>query len=296
MNVDLSSVNLVGANLDKDNILAKMGSNLLEVLTKKFTKQSMKSQIIATVVFLTTISLITPVSAANTEQVRQLLASKQCQNCDLVSAGLVMADLSGANLSGANLAGANLSRANLSGADLRGANLSGAGLFGVNLSGAKLTGASLNGADLRNTYLVNAQLTGVSLNGANLQGAVGIPLQLATHQEFYTWGVAEAEKGNASQAINHFTQAIAIKPNYASAYLARGITRYQMFDREGATQDAQMAQKLYLAQNNTTGLQTVQAFIQEMQTPQTQKVSAGKPSFMDFVGGLSSLLLNLFPF
>ncbi|MDF5714796.1 MAG: pentapeptide repeat-containing protein [Rhizonema sp. NSF051] len=256
----------------------------------------MKSQIIATAIFLTTISLITPAQAANSEQIRQLLASKQCQNCDLVGAGLVMADLSGANLSGANLAGANLSRANLSGADLRGANLSGAGLFGVNLSGANLAGAILNGADLRSTYLVNAQLTGVSLNGANLQGAVGIPLKVATHEEFYTWGVAEAEKGNAHQAIDHFSQAIAINPNYASAYLARGITRYQMLDRQGATQDAQMAQKLYLAQNNTTGLQTVQAFIQELQTPQTQKVSAGKPDFVDFIGGISSLLLNLLPF
>ena len=55
------------------------------------------------------------------------------------------------------------------------------------------------------------------------------------------------------------------------AYLARGITRYQMFDRQGATQDAQMAQKLYLAQNNSTGLQTVQAFIQEMKIPSKHK-------------------------
>lgn len=258
---------------------------------------SMKKGILATSAFLTTLSLNQLVIAANPEHIRQVLASKQCQNCDLSSAGLVLADLSGANLSGANLAGANLSRANLSGADLRGANLSGASLFGVNLSGAKLNGATVAGADLRNTYLVNAELTGVNLSTINLQGAVGIPLQVAKPEEFYAWGVTEAQKGNQQQAIDYFNQAIASKPDYATAYLARGVARFQIFDRLGAFQDAQAAEKLFTSQSNSEGLQTAQAFIKELQTPnQPTKVTAAKPNFVDFVGGLASFLLNFFPF
>ncbi|MEH1872734.1 pentapeptide repeat-containing protein [Nostoc sp.] len=256
----------------------------------------MKKQILAIAAFLTTISLTTTVQAANSEHVKQLLATKQCQNCDLSNAGLVMADLSGANLSGANLAGANLSRANLSGADLRGANLSGASLFGVNLSEAKFSGANLAGADLRNTYLANAQLTGANLNGANLNGAVGIPSQIASPEQFYALGVAEGQKGNQQQAISYFNQAIAIKPEYAGAYLARGIARYQILDRQGAFQDAQVAEKFFTSQNNTTGTQTAQAFIKELQTPVNEKVSAGSPSFVDFLGSLGSVLLQFFPF
>ncbi|MBR8836789.1 MAG: pentapeptide repeat-containing protein [Stigonema ocellatum SAG 48.90 = DSM 106950] len=257
----------------------------------------MKSHILATTAFLTTISLSHIAQAANPEQIRQLLANKQCQNCDLSGAGLVMADLSGANLRGANLAGANLSRGNLSGADLRGANLSGTVLFGVNLSGAKLGGAILLGTDLRNTYLVNAELTGVNINDANLQGAVGIPLQVAKPEEFYAWGVAEAQKGHQQQAIDYFNQAIATKTDYAGAYLARGVARYQSFDRQGALKDTLVAVKLFKSQNDTAGLQTAQAFIQELQTPlDPTKISAGKPSLMDLVGSLGSVLLQFFPF
>ncbi|QLE40621.1 hypothetical protein FD723_09225 [Nostoc sp. C052] len=256
----------------------------------------MKNQIIGVAAFLTTISLTATVQAANSEHVRQLLATKQCQNCDLTNAGLVLADLSGANLSGANLTGANLSRANLSGADLRGANLSGASLFGVNLSEAKFSGANLTGADLRNTYLANAELNGAYLNGANFQGAVGIPLQVASSEEFYAWGIAEGQKGNQQQAISYFNQAIAIKPEYAGAYLARGVARYQILDRQGAFQDAQVAEKLFTSQNNNPGTLTAQAFIKELQTPVNDKVSTGSPSFMDFFGSLGSVLLQFFPF
>lgn len=256
----------------------------------------MKSPILATAAFLTLISLSQSAQAANPQHIRQLLASKQCQNCDLTGAGLVMADLSGADLSGANLAGANLSRANLSSADLRGANLTGTGLFGANLSGAHLDKANLEGADFRNTYLVNAQLNGASLNGVNLQGAIGIPSQIATYEEFYAWGVAEAQKGNQQQAIDYFNQAIVIKPDYAGAYLARGVAHYQIFDRQGAFQDAEVAEKLFISQSNNTGIQTAQAFIKELQTPYNTTVKPTKPDLIDFVGSVGSLLLQFLPF
>jgi uncharacterized protein YjbI with pentapeptide repeats len=256
----------------------------------------MKSHILATAIFLTTLSLSTTAQAANSEHLQRLLATKQCQNCDLTGAGLVMADLSGANLSGANLTGANLSRANLTSADLRGANLSGAGLFGANLTEARLNGANLAGADLRNTYLGNAEFTSAYLQGANFQGAMGIPLQIATPEEFYAWGIAEGQKGNHQQAIKYFTQAIAAKPEYAGAYLARGVARYQTFDRQGAFEDAQIAEKLFTTQQNGTGTQTAQAFIKELQTPYKENVTTGKASFFDFVGSVGSVLLQFLPF
>ena len=125
----------------------------------------MKNQIVATILFISTFSFTNTAQAANSQDVRELLATKQCQNCDLSGAGLVMSDLSGADLRGANLSGANLSRANLSGADLRDANLSGAGLFGANLTGAKL-----NSSDLRNAKLINANLDSANIKNANLSG------------------------------------------------------------------------------------------------------------------------------
>ena len=68
--------------------------------------------------------------------IQQLLATRQCQMCNLSGANLSGANLSGANLKGANLSGANLADTNLSGANLSGASLSGASLDGANLSGA----------------------------------------------------------------------------------------------------------------------------------------------------------------
>nr|WP_322111842.1 pentapeptide repeat-containing protein [Aerosakkonema funiforme] len=77
----------------------------------------------------------------NEDNIKKLLATKQCQNCDLSGVNLSGANLPNANLSGANLSGANLSGANLSGADLSGANLSDANVTDANLSDANLTGA-----------------------------------------------------------------------------------------------------------------------------------------------------------
>ena len=242
----------------------------------------MNSTILLTSVLLLTFNLSSTVQAANYEDIRQLLASKQCPKCLLSNAGLVMADLSGANLSGANLVGANLSRANLAGADLRGANLSGASLFGVNLSEAKLSGANL--------------LKGANITGTNFQGAVGIPSQIAKSEDFYAWGVAAAEKGNLNPAIDYFSRAIALQPDYAGAYLARGVASYQSLDRNNALKDAQKAAELFEKTKNAEGLKTAQAFIIELKTPYTETVNTGKPSFMDFVGSLGSVLLQFLPF
>jgi len=250
----------------------------------------MKPPIVATAALLTSICLASPALSENIDQTRQLLATKQCLACDLSNAGLVMANLSGANLNGANLSGANLSRANLSGADLSGANLSGASLYGANLSGTKMSGAELSGADFRDTYLVNANVTGAKVNGADFQGAIGIPSQVGKPEDFYRWGVAEADKGDPRGAIEHFNQTLSLKPDFAPAYIARGAARFQLSDRVGATQDAQIAQRLFIAQGNADGYQTAQALIQQVQTPAFEPKS--KSNFLNFLGGLATVLLQ----
>lgn len=252
----------------------------------------MKFSILATATtLLTTICLTNTAVAANSEHTRQLLATKQCQGCDLSGEGLVLANLSGANLSGANLSGANLSRANLSGADLSGANLSGASLFGANLSGANLSSSNLGGADLRDTYLANANVANAEMSGTLLQGAVGIPAGVAKLEDYYNWGMAQGQKGDPKGAIAYFNQALSIDPKYAPAYMARSAARYQLLDRAGAIQDAQRAEKLFLTQRNTRGQQIAQAFIKEMQTPPKENISKGKPNFLNFLGGLLQLFM-----
>lgn len=252
----------------------------------------MKPTLIASAVLLTTICLAPGAKAENLEHTRQLLATKQCENCDLSDAGLVLANLAGANLQGANLIGTNLSRANLSGANLSGANLSGASLYGANLSGAKLGGANLTGTDLRDAYLANVDLENATLNSANFQGAIGIPSQAGKPEDFYRWGLAQGRKGDPKGAIEYFNQALSIDPKYAPAVIARGIARYQLLDRAGALQDAEQAKKLFLTQRNNEGYQTAFAFAKELQSPQGATVSKGKPSFFNLLGGVSSLLLK----
>ena len=94
--------------------------------------------------------------AFNQADLDKVLATKECQWCDLRNA-----DLSKAGLSGALLSGANLSGAKLSGADLSGANL----------STAYLRNTDLSGSNLSNAYFSKAILTGAEMKDANMTGA-----------------------------------------------------------------------------------------------------------------------------
>lgn len=252
----------------------------------------MKVKLITIIAFLTTFYVGSPARAGDLEHTRQLLATKQCEGCDLSGEGLVLANLSGANLRGANLSGANLSRANLSEADLSGANLSGASLFGANLSGAKLEQTDLSGTDLRDAYLANVDLKTANLNGTSLQGAIAIPTQAAKPEEFYRWGITQGQKGDPKGAISYFNQALSLNDKYAPAYMARGIARYQLLDRAGAMQDAQRAKWLFLRQRNNEGYDTAQAFTKQLQAPQTD-IPKDKPNFFNFLGGVTSILLKM---
>lgn len=261
---------------------------------------NMKLTLLSTVILLSTTGLsalheaLVPLraNAENLEQIQRLLSTKECQGCDLSGAGLVLADLAGAKLSGANLTRTNLSQANLTGADLSGANLTGASLSGANLGGANLSGANITGADLRDAFLTGAKLYGVDLKTAVIQGAIGIPQNAGTPEDFYAWAVAEAQRGDYAAAIAKYNQVLSVKPNFAPALFARGVALYKLGNEAGATQDAQIASVLFTAQGNTTGYQATQNFINSVKLAQSPPKTGGT-SLGNALVGVGSLLLQL---
>ncbi|NJL84012.1 MAG: pentapeptide repeat-containing protein [Chloroflexaceae bacterium] len=240
-----------------------------------------------------------PVKAENLSHLNQLLSSKQCPNCDLSRSGLVQLDLTGANLRGANLTSANLSQANLSGADLSGANLSGASLHGAILINANLSGAVLVGADLQNAYLNNTTLTGADLTSAYIQGAIGLPTNAGTPEQFLRWGMAEAERRNYQGAIAYFNQGLSSNPEFAPGYLARSIAYYRLGDETQAQQDAQVAAQLFEAHEHVVGLEASQGFILAMEEARlareeaaNRRRSGGGGNLGNALTGVATLLLR----
>jgi uncharacterized protein YjbI with pentapeptide repeats len=245
---------------------------------------------------LSTLGGITaPVRAENLEDTQQLITTKTCQGCDLSGAGLVYANLSGAQINQSNLSQINLSRANLTGTDLSGSNLSGAVLFNANLTGANLSGADLSGADLRGARLSGVNLTGANLEGANFLGAVGLPSEVATNENLYSLGLAEAQRGNFRGAIENYNQAIGVDSTFANAYLARGIARIQLGDQAGALQDAKTAEQFYTAQSNDAGIQASTQFssgIEAMQAANAQQQRGARGNFMNVLAAAASMLVK----
>jgi uncharacterized protein YjbI with pentapeptide repeats len=255
----------------------------------------MKLKTIATTIILIT-SFANTAYAENSSQLRQLLSTKNCTECDLTGAGLVMNDLSGAKLERANLVGANLSQTNLTGADLRGANLTGASLYGANLMGADLRGANLTGTDLRSAYLINANLQGLDIRAAYLQGAVGIPTSSGTAEDFYKWGFAEWQKNDFASAIENYNQAIGLKPLFPGAYLARAMAKFRVQDDRGAVKDAMVAERLFFSQADREGTQVAQALLAKIKlaSQPTPASNTGNGNVVDLLTGLSSMLLKFF--
>jgi uncharacterized protein YjbI with pentapeptide repeats len=251
---------------------------------------------IATTILLLT-SLATTTRAENLSQLRQLLSTKSCEQCDLTGSGLVMNDLSGAKLNRANLVGANLNQANLSGADLRGANLAGASLNGANLTGADLRGANLTGTDLRSAYLTNANVQGIDIRNAYLEGAVGIPTALGTADDFYKWGYAAWQKNDFAGAVEHYNRSIGLNPQFPGVYIARSMAKFRLQDDDGAVKDAMVAERLYFAKSDREGTKVAQALIAKIKLanqPSESKTDVGNGNMVDLITGVSSLLLKFF--
>ncbi len=260
----------------------------------------MKLTLLATAALVISLCPASLAKAENIEHTRQLLATRQCSNCDLQRAGLVMLDLSQANLKGANLQGANLSRVNLSGADLSGADLTGAGLYGANLTGANLTNANLTGADLREAYFTNANLSGVKLEQANLQGAIGLPKTLGKAEEFFQWGMAAFQENQFDRAIQNYSQAIAMKPDYADAYMARGLSSLRMGDEAVAIADIKRSGELFSQQGNAQGAKTAEQVITNYNTAKAavlkqQKQQQGNGVGISILSTLGTLAGSVVP-
>jgi len=250
----------------------------------------MKPQPVIFLTLLASLSIAAPVRAENQEHLRQLVSTRQCVECDLSQAGLTFANLSGANLNRANLTGANLSRANLQGADLRGANLTGASLHGANLFGAKLDGAQFNYADLREANLTAASLEGTVFEGTLLQQAIGLPTAQGKAEDFYRWALEEVQRKNHPRAVENFTQTLIRTPEFAPAYLGRGISRLQTGDREGAMADAQRAEALFKAQGDFDSAKYAQEFIAAMNVEPPKPQKAGNGIGIALMGVLSGIL------
>ncbi|PSB35182.1 pentapeptide repeat-containing protein [Stenomitos frigidus] len=243
---------------------------------------------------LAALSMVLPAQAESLEQVQTLLSTRQCSGCDLSNAGLVYADLHGANLQRANLSRANLSRANLQGADLRGAILIGASLSGANLTEAKLDGANLAAADLRYAALTNATFQGASLDNAQLQGAIGLMNDVGKPEDFYRWAVTDSEAKNYASAVTNFTHVLERQPNFAPAYLGRGMARLQTNDRLGAIADLKQADKLFTAQGDTKTAQSIQQSVKTLETPPAQPKS-GNGFGLNLLSAFATLLQFFLP-
>jgi uncharacterized protein YjbI with pentapeptide repeats len=251
--------------------------------------------IATTVLFLT--SFTATANAENISHLRQLLSTKECQQCNLTGSGLVMNDLAGANLQRANLSGANLGQANLAGADLRGANLAGASLNGANLTGADLRGANLTGTDLRSAYLTNANVQGIDVRSAYLEGAIGVPTTLGTADDFYKWGYAAWLKNDFAGAVQNYDRAISLNPQFTAVYIARSMAKFRLQDDSGAVKDAQIAERMYFAKSDREGTQVAQALIAKINLagkPSESNTNVGNGNFVDLLTGVSSMLLKFF--
>ncbi len=253
----------------------------------------MKRILMATTTLLSIFTAYHPVLSENLEHLNQLLSTKQCQYCDLDGVGLVTVNLAGANLEGANLVGANLSQANLTGANLKGANLSGASLHGANLTGANLTGAMLIGTDLRGAYLYNIVATDTSFDQAYMQGVVGIPQTAGTPKLFYNWGLLETQKGNYQAALEKYNKALLLEPDYAPAYLAKGLVFFRLGNEQGAIQNAEMASRLFEEQNDQSGLETTQAFIKNIEALQQARAEGKSGVYLgNLMQGVASIVFQ----
>ena len=98
------------------------------------------------------------ISSDKAKNLKKLLETKKCYQCDLAGVDLSGKDLDKADLEGANLAGSNLEKTDLAKANLKGASLVGANLKKADLDGTDLYKANLSGADLTGAKMEKANV------------------------------------------------------------------------------------------------------------------------------------------
>ncbi|MFM5956144.1 MAG: tetratricopeptide repeat protein, partial [Dolichospermum sp.] len=70
--------------------------------------------------------------------------------------------------------------------------------------------------------------------------------------------------GDKQGAIDDYTQAIKINPNYAQAYGNRGIAKAQSGDKQGAREDLQRAAQLFKAQGDTAWYEETMKLLKQL--------------------------------
>jgi tetratricopeptide (TPR) repeat protein len=71
-----------------------------------------------------------------------------------------------------------------------------------------------------------------------------IPIQPMGYLDFYCRGTESLVKRDYSQAINYYTEAVKLNPNFAEAYVSRGVARGLLNNHQDAIQDYDLAKNL----------------------------------------------------
>jgi tetratricopeptide (TPR) repeat protein len=182
----------------------------------------------------------------------------------------------------------------LDGADLRGANLSFTSLRGASLRGANLEGSILHGTDLRYADLSGASLSPNALEQAHWSGTTGLPADAQSHAALHNAGVTAAESDRWKEAEELFGLAIRKQPDSPESWVARGIAREQLGQREPAIQDFSYASNIYKADGLITNAEQLQAAALSMQNKVT-KDQGGNGVGSALLGGLLSTSKALMP-
>ena len=224
----------------------------------------------------------------------RLLEQRSCPRCQLAEADLVHADLRAVDLRGGQLQRANLGQARLDGARLNSADLSGTSLLGASLRGADLRGARLEGTDLRQADLSGALLDPGALARAHWQRASGLDIAQLTYADLHNAGVDAAGMGNFPEAERWFGEAIRRQPAAAISWVARGISRNELGQSQGAAADFGYAAGLYRFQGEELEAQALDQAAQQLRTP-PGKAPGGNGLGSVMLGGARSALQLLAP-
>ena len=238
--------------------------------------------------------LTSPVHAENMDDLIKVLQDGECRNCRLADADLVHADLRDADLRDARLQRANLGEARLDGADLSGANLSFTSLRGASLRGANLEGSVLHGTDLRGADLSGARFSPNALEEAHWSSATGLPQGAQSHAALHNAGVTAAESDRWKEAEELFGLAIRKQPESPESWVARGIAREHLGQREPAIQDFSYASSLYKADGLIANAEQLQAAAESLQN-KVSKSEGGNGVGSALLGGLLSTSKALMP-
>ncbi len=92
-------------------------------------------------------------------------------------------------------------------------------------------------------------------------------LDWADAEDYLQHGLEKAKRGKYKEAIEDFTQAVCINPNYATAYKYRGLAYSRLGDAPAASADFHKAADLYLKQGHPEDYQDVLDRALKLQTP-----------------------------